>query len=455
MPVLLQNKDDSSTVHRWSVGSLTYGKAALALLFCWLLWGDFAWSLKERAIFPSMQIMFRKVDASDFLTGLLLGTVPAAISLFLAPWIGSRSDRCRSKWGRRIPYLILPTPFIVLAMVGIAYAPEIGSALNHWLGAMSPGKSASTLCTLGALWLFFEVGTIVANTVFTGLVNDVVPHCFLGRFFSLFRALSLLAGIAFNFWIMGQVESHYRWIFIGIGLIYAVGMGTMCLNVREGNYPPPEPTSNNAISSIGEYLSRCFGNSYYLLFFAGSMLAAMALTPSYLFNIYYAKDLGMGMDSYGKCVAATYTISLIIAYPLGICVDRYHPLLLIIPALALNALVNLCGALFVTDASTLALAFVGQGVCAGLYWTIGASLAPMLLPKERFLEYASAMGLLVGLGTMLTHPLLGYFLDATGHQYRFLFWIAGGIAALSTIAFICLYRRFQQLGGRTGYCPPT
>ena len=36
----------------WRVGTLTYTGGALAVLFCWLLWGDFAWSMKERAIGP-------------------------------------------------------------------------------------------------------------------------------------------------------------------------------------------------------------------------------------------------------------------------------------------------------------------------------------------------------------------------------------------------------------------
>ena len=40
LPDLTQPKN------KWSVGTLTYTAAGLAVLFALLLWGDFAWSMK-------------------------------------------------------------------------------------------------------------------------------------------------------------------------------------------------------------------------------------------------------------------------------------------------------------------------------------------------------------------------------------------------------------------------
>ena len=57
---------------RWHVGTLTYTAGGLAVLFGWLLWGDFAWQLRERSVAPVVQIMLRKFEASDFMTGLFL-----------------------------------------------------------------------------------------------------------------------------------------------------------------------------------------------------------------------------------------------------------------------------------------------------------------------------------------------------------------------------------------------
>src|SRR5450432_793603 len=82
---------------RWSVGTLTYDRRQLAILFCWLLWGDFAWSMKDRSVSPVAQIILKKFDASDVLMSLFLVAIPAAIGIILGPTISFRSDRYRSR----------------------------------------------------------------------------------------------------------------------------------------------------------------------------------------------------------------------------------------------------------------------------------------------------------------------------------------------------------------------
>lgn len=454
-PPPVAENPETTTLPRWSVGTLTYTTGGLIVLFCWLLWGDFAWSMKERAVWPSAQIMFKKFDASDLITGLLLGTLPGAISLMIGPIISYRSDRLRSRWGRRIPFLLIPTPFIVLSMLGMAYSPECGRWLHQTLGNDSPGLNAASLVMLGCFWMFFEVGTIAANTVFGGLVNDVVPHHFLGRFYGLFRALSLIAGVAFNYWIMGHVETHYRVVFVGVAVLYGLGILTMCLKVKEGDYPPPlEENSHSAMGTIRSYFSECFGNSYYVIFFLASTMAGMSLAPSYSFNVYYAKSLNMSLNTYGECTAITYGISLLMAYPLGALADRYHPLRVGIVAIGLYSAINLLGALTVHDVPTFAWAMIAQGVAGGIYLTTTASIGQMLLPKAKFLQYASAMGILMCLGGMIVSPLTGWILDHTGHQYRHLFSITSGFAFLSLLGYLLLYRQFEKLGGPEKYVAP-
>ena len=39
----------------WRVGTLTYAFGGLVILFSWLLWGDFAWSMRDRAVAPSFR----------------------------------------------------------------------------------------------------------------------------------------------------------------------------------------------------------------------------------------------------------------------------------------------------------------------------------------------------------------------------------------------------------------
>ena len=101
----------------WTAGSLSYTAGGLALLLLLLLGGDFAWSMRERSVQPLFQILLRQYESSDFLTSLLLGSIPACITVLVWPVVSVWSDRTRTRWGRRIPFLFFPTPFIFGAMV--------------------------------------------------------------------------------------------------------------------------------------------------------------------------------------------------------------------------------------------------------------------------------------------------------------------------------------------------
>jgi len=94
----------------WSVGTLTYTTAGLALLFTWLLFGDFAYMLRERSAVPVTQLMLKKHQASDFFTGIFLLTIPQAI---IFSWVRSlvigaivtgvpRDDVCLFFYGPRL-----------------------------------------------------------------------------------------------------------------------------------------------------------------------------------------------------------------------------------------------------------------------------------------------------------------------------------------------------------------
>ena len=166
----------------WSLGSLTYTKVGLATLFAWLLFGDVAFMLRERSAAPVAQLMLKHFQASDLLTGLFLVTIPQVIIFLLGPVISYWSDRHRGRWGRRIPFLLIPTPFVSLAMVGLGFSPVLGAAINQWMGIGSENANFTILGLMTLFWTIFEIGVVITNAVFNGLVNDVVPREWLGRF---------------------------------------------------------------------------------------------------------------------------------------------------------------------------------------------------------------------------------------------------------------------------------
>ena len=195
----------------------------LAALLGWLLWGDFAWQMRERAVFPVAQLLLKHLHRPDKFVGLLVGSIPSALGMILGRSSTPSPTAIAARIGRRIPFLLAPTPFAVLARSASLLSPSLGQGVHGWLGPHAPGRGPSASPLFAVFWTIFEVAAVTNTAIFYALVNDVVPHELIGRFFGLFRAVSLFAGIVFNQWLIGRAEQHFQAIFIGVALLYGVG----------------------------------------------------------------------------------------------------------------------------------------------------------------------------------------------------------------------------------------
>jgi MFS family permease len=440
----------------WRVGTLSYTSRGLAGLFSWLLWGDLAYSLRDRVVPPVMQLLFKKFGASDALTGFLFASLPCVLGVMVGPLVGYSSDRLRTRWGRRIPFLFFSMPFIVLSVLGLAFCAPMGGWLHRLLPLSSPGPASSILICLGLSWTVFEISCLTANSVFGALINDVVPQEVVGRCFGVLRIGGLLVAICFNLWFFGNAEANYPWLFATVGLVYGVGFTLMCLNIKEGTYPAPpmDRARTSVATAIRTYLRDGFGHPYYLWFFAANILGSQVTVPFNVYAIFYAQDFLMSKGGFGKCLALTYLCSLCLAYPLGWLADRFHPLRVTILTLALYAATMVYGFLFAHDKITFAIALIGHGVASGTLWTVSSSLSQRLLPRAKFAEIGSAGGILGNLFGIVVAPSMGMFLDLAQHQYRYTF-LAGLLLTLSALgSYLVLFVKFKTLGGPDHYVAP-
>ena len=442
----------------WSVGTLTYTSVSLAALFAWLLFGDLAYMLRERSAAPVAQLMLKQYQASDLWTGLFLVTIPQAIIFLIGPAISYWSDRHRGRWGRRIPFLLLPTPFISLAMIGLGFSPILGAAFHQWLGASEETKNTSILVMMTLFWTIFEIGVVVSNSVFNGLVNDVVPREWLGRFYGMFRAVGLAVGIIFNYQIIGRVEQNFTFAFVGIGLLYGIGFSVMCLRVKEGQYPAlPEraPGTGALQSALKDYYIDCLSKKYYLWIFCFIGLSTVTFLPVNTFAIYAAKSYAMSMDTYGIYIAATFACSFILSIPIGWMVDRFHAIRVGQVSLALYGVSTLLSYFLIGDQVTYGIALLGHGIISGIYWTGTAAIGQLLYPNMKFAQFAAAAGLFQALFSMLLAPLLGMALDRLGNDYRYTFLAGSLLAFASLVVGRTVFRQWKEHGGQSDYVAPT
>ncbi len=408
------------------------GTASLAGVLCWLLLGDLGIAMRDRAALPGGLEMLRAGGASDTATSLLLATVPALLSMLLVPYVGWHSDRCRSRWGRRRPYLMVAAPAGCLALLGLAFSPALSATLDAALGAMSPGLRACRLAAFGLFWTLFDCAALCALSLFTGLVNDVVPFGWLGRFYALFRIVGLGAGIAFNTWIFALTDHHLAAILAGTGLVFGASLLAMCAMVREGPLPAAAPAGTQRT-----HLLECFAHHPYWWAVAVFVLASVTFNPFNTFYQFYAHASGLSKSTLGMLTALGYTISIASAFGIGWLVDRCGAIRVSACVMALYCATAACGYVLVGDTAAFRMFYLCHVIISGAWFTAAASMPMALFPRERFVQFNGTKDLLVVAGNIVLGAVQGPVLDLSGHDYR-LTLLSG--AAGSLLCLLCMTR---------------
>jgi Na+/melibiose symporter-like transporter len=105
------------------------------------------------------QWSYALVVATDPLTGL-----------FVQPLFGSLSDRCRSKWGRRRPFILLGSCLLVVCLILLILTENIGRAISetHWVGW---GRAVLIVSLLG-----YNVALNGMQNPSRTVIQDLVPE---------------------------------------------------------------------------------------------------------------------------------------------------------------------------------------------------------------------------------------------------------------------------------------
>ena len=75
----------------YSVGTLTYTRLGLLMMFLWLLWGDLVWTLMETVFPASMPLQLDRLGIPKEWIGYSMGTAGAVINMTFVPVISFRS----------------------------------------------------------------------------------------------------------------------------------------------------------------------------------------------------------------------------------------------------------------------------------------------------------------------------------------------------------------------------
>jgi MFS family permease len=442
---------DGRRIYR--VGTLKYTVVGLAVMFGFMLLGDLAMSFKDRSASLLLQLELRKYGATDFFVGFVTGSLPAIINVLLGPLVTYKSDRMRTRWGRRVPILMLSTPIMVITLLGLAWSPEQGRWIAALFGLADPHWPI--LMAYLVWWSLFDIATVLSGTVINGLINDVVPRAVIGLFMGMFRAVSLGVSIIFGLWFLPHAEAHAAMLFVGLSALFAVGFSTMCLGVKEGGYPPPAArTGDGAMAVTKDYITNCFGNRYYIWVYLLFGISSFTFLFVNAFAMYTAQSFSIDLSQIGEMNAIVCITAVCTAVPIGWIADRYHPMRVGFITLSLYSVAMLLGYFFVTDAPSYMTFSMLHGILAMSYNTSCATLLVRLLPRDRFAQMATMAGILNQILVIVGAPILGLYFDWNGHRYVDAFMMAGVVGVFSLFIWGVLYVKFKNLGGVGGYTPP-
>ncbi len=452
-------------------GTLTYTKIGLFLIFAWLLWGDFCFTMME-AVAPSiLPLKLKSLGCSNWLMGLILTTAPGILNMTVCPYVSFKSDRYRGRWGRRIPFIIWTMPFLCGSLALMGLSDDLCGLLqrnSEFLRNFAP--ATITIVLIAVFLIMFQFFNMFVGSVFYYLFNDVVPAQFLARFMGLFRIVGAGAGALYNFFIFQFAESHMREIFIGAAALYFIGFGMACLMIKEGEYPPPEGENDNSskgLKGIMTFFRESFSHKFYWFRFLATSFAAAAGTI-YMFGLFFNREMGLSLDQTGKTSAINSIATMAAMYFMSIFVDRWHPLRICVYGAVFGVLGSFMSMvwIFVTIPGNyffwLNLGNVVIGAFLGaLVLTAGLPCEMRIFPQSRFGQFCSAQAMLRSTFTVISGILAGLFIDVarilcngSDYAYRFIFLWITVFSAISALFMIKLYIEWSRMGGDKHFHPP-
>lgn len=362
-----------------------------------------------------------------------LGFTTAAgllVATLTQPLIGALSDRNRSRWGRRVPYMVIGALFAAVSLIGLALAPSLA------------------LLVLGML--AWEIGANTAQAPWQALLPDLVPSGQRGLasgLKTLFEILSFVAGRRISSYLIADdrlVAANA--LAAGVLLLAtAITARTALHSHQQDSTPsndrpatPPAPHSKPWSAGLGWW----FANR---ALFWGAAIALNNFVLFYLVDVIemtfeqavrFFGDLSLVL---GLCLVA-------VTIPAGRLSDRIGRRPLILGACVVALAGNL---LLLTARSRPALIAAGGtlGMAVGIYLAANWALATDLVPRSSAARYLGIANIATAGGSFLARFAGGAMIDPlnrlAGNQsagYTTLYSLTLVAFVLSAIAVLKLPR---------------
>ena len=399
---------------------------------CFWLAYNFHWGALLAIVLPSQIAAIVGDERKELFNGLI-PSLGAAVSLFATPLAGALSDRSRSRFGRRRPFMAVGTTVNILFLLLIA---GFGSGDNIW--------------TFLLVYLGIQLANNWSGGPYAGLIPDVVPAAergvASGWLAFMTAAGTLLGAIAAGQLIRGP---DYWPIYAAIAAVLAAMLTATLMGVRE---PPPAAARESIELSafLRSFLLRGseYRDFYYVL--VTRALVTMGIFSLFTFFQFFLRDV---VRAENAVLQTSYLVAIIIAAGIpttilaGTLSDRHgrKPLVYLSGGLmALASIVFIAVGFFPSLAFTFCVGAL-FGIGYGAYQAVDWALAIDVLPKgEAAGKDMGIWHISLVLPQMIAPALTGVILTAfKGTSLRLGYTVVFAITALWFVLGTVFVRRIR------------
>jgi Na+/melibiose symporter-like transporter len=430
-------------------GTLTYTQPQLYQLFFWLCWNDFTIMMMENV--NAFGQFLQVENHATFAQIGIFSTIGTAMNIWINPVFSVWSDRTRTRWGRRRPFLLLATPPLALCILGIPYMSALYQYLQHFpLGAAFfyhvPMNGAAFM--VGCCSVLLGVFNAMVLAIFSYLYWDVVPQVVLGRWTGLSSAMSNIGTFVWGFFLMGYADHHMKALCVSVSLLCLVIYLLSVWKVKEGEYEKVDKHEKGAwLAPIRAYFVECYSDPFYLWIFGAFFVASLA-NASNQFKGYYLKyDLHADYNIIGKFSAIPSLIPIILGYFVGMIADKLHPIRIYVPTYCLWGTICFLSYFFIHNEVTFLIwtcltqvAIFANGVTYG-------ALLPQIYPRAKFGQFCSANQLCGSIGGLLVPIPVGILFDHL-HNNRFAYLFSAIFLFAAALMFRKVQKNFEERQGK-------
>ena len=367
------------------------------------------WPLFNSLIPP----MLEDLGLTAALTGFIL-TWDNIINMFLQPWVGSRSDRTHTRFGRRKPWLMLGAPLAAVFFILVPFVREnfalIALAILGTNLAMALFRSP-TIAYLGDL---FEPGERSKANGVINLMGGVGG------------AIALFAGGAL-----------YR---IGVPLPFIVGAGIMLIGIAivlfgvkepPAAMQPPAAKEPGLWANVRQVATNPDRSGLFLLGAIFSWFVGWNATEAF-FTLYARNILGIEVGTGTQMLTAFAAMLIVFAIPSGLIATRVGRKPTIITGLA-GMTVGVLAAMLIRNPNILLAVLAIMG---GFWALVNINSLPMVYDLAKSGSIGAYTGLYYFASSLaaITGPIVaGWLIDRTTHAVIWPF-----TAVFLVLAILCM-----------------